>query len=79
LHAGNWYGFVTPRGVPAAARQKLAAELQKIGASQAFQEKVYAMGVQTDFRDPTQFADFMKGEGMRLGEVVRDKGIELPR
>jgi tripartite-type tricarboxylate transporter receptor subunit TctC len=79
LHAGNWYGFVTPRGVPAAARQKLAAELQKIGSSQAFQDKVYAMGVQTDFRDPAQFAEFMQGEGSRLGEVVRDKGIELKR
>ena len=79
MHAGNWYGFVTPRGVPAAARQKLAAELQKIGSSQVFQDKVYSMGVQTDFRDPAQFADFMKGEATRLGEVVRDKGIELQR
>jgi len=37
------------------------------------------MGVETDFRDPAQFADFLKAEGSRLGEVVRDKGIELQR
>ncbi len=79
LHAGNWYGFVTPRGVPAAARQKLAAELQKIGNSTAFQEKAFSMGVETEFRDPAQFAEFLRSEGTRLGEVVRDKGIELQR
>lgn len=79
LHAGNWYGFVTPRGVPDATRQKLAAELQKIGNSQVFQEKVHSMGVQAEFRDPAQYAEFLKAEGARLGEVVRDKGIELKR
>ena len=79
LHAGNWYGFVTPKGVPEAARQKLAAELQKIGNSQAFQDKAHSMGVETEFRDPAAFAEFMRGEGARLGEVVRDKGIELKR
>ena len=79
LHAGNWYGFVTPKGVPESVRQKLAAELQKIGQSQAFKEKVYSMGVQTEFRDGPQFAAFLKEEGQRLGEVVRDKGIEIKR
>ncbi len=79
MHAGNWYGFVTPRGVPVAARQKLAEELQKVGNSTAFKEKAFAMGVDPEFRDPAQFAEFLKTEGTRLGEVVRDKGIELQR
>ncbi|MEO5695198.1 MAG: tripartite tricarboxylate transporter substrate binding protein [Usitatibacter sp.] len=79
LYAGNWYGFVTPRGVPVAARQKLAAELQKIGNSPAFLEKVHSMGVESEFRDATQFAEFLREEGQRLGEVVRDKRIELTR
>lgn len=79
LHAGNWYGFVTPKGVPAATRQRLAEELRKIGNSQAFQEKAFSMGVEVEFRDPAQFAEYMKGEGTRLGDVVRDKGIELKR
>lgn len=79
LHAGNWYGFVTPRGVPEAARQRLAAELQKIGQSQVFQDKVYSMGVQVEYKDAAQFSAFLKEEGQRLGDVVRDKGIELKR
>jgi tripartite-type tricarboxylate transporter receptor subunit TctC len=79
LHAGNWYGFVTPRGVPESARQKLAAELQKVAQSTAFQEKVHSMGVQAEFRNAAEFAAFLKDEGQRLGEVVRDKGIELKR
>ncbi|HET9651116.1 MAG TPA: tripartite tricarboxylate transporter substrate binding protein, partial [Usitatibacter sp.] len=79
LHAGNWYGFVTPHGVPVAAREKLAAELRKIAQSKAFEEKAYAMGVQTEFRDAAQFSAFLKEEGQRLGEVVRDRNIELKR
>lgn len=79
LHAGNWYGFVTPRGVPESARRKLADELNRIGQSKAFQDKAYSMGVQVEFRDAAQFAAFLREEGQRLGEVVRDKGIELKR
>lgn len=79
LHAGNWYGFVTPHGVPLEARRKLAEELRKIAQSKAFEEKVYAMGVQAEFRDADQFAAFLKEEGKRLGDVARDKGIEMKR
>jgi tripartite-type tricarboxylate transporter receptor subunit TctC len=79
MNAGNWYGFVTPHGVPAAVRERLAAEFQKIARSKAFEDKAYAMGVQTEFRDAAQFSAFLKEEGARLGEVVRDKNIELKR
>jgi tripartite-type tricarboxylate transporter receptor subunit TctC len=79
MNAGNWYGFVTPHGVPAAVRERLAAEFQKIARSKAFEDKAYAMGVQTEFRDAAQFSAFLKEEGARLGQVVRDKNIELKR
>lgn len=79
LHAGNWYGFVTPKGVPVDARQRLAAELRTIAHSKPFEEKVYAMGVEAEFRDGPEFAAFLADEGKRLGEVVRDKGIEIKR
>lgn len=79
MDAGNWYGFVTPRGVPVAIREKLAAELRKIAQSKAFQDKVYLMGVQTEFRDAAEFQTFLRSEGARLGDVVRDKRIELQR
>ena len=79
MNAGNWYGFVTPHGVPAAVRERLAAEFQKIARSKPFEDKAYAMGVQTEFRDAAQFSAFLKEEGARLGEVVRDKNIELKR
>lgn len=79
MDAGNWYGFVTPRGVPAATRERLAVELRKITQSKVFQDKVYAMGVQTEFRDAADFQAFLRSEGLRLGEVVRDKKIELQR
>jgi len=79
MYAGNWYGFVTPHGVPAAVREKLAADFQKIAASKAFQDKAYSMGVQVEYRDAAQFTSFLRQEGERLGEVVRDKNIELKR
>jgi tripartite-type tricarboxylate transporter receptor subunit TctC len=79
LNAGNWYGFVTPRGVPVAVRERLAAEFRKIAQSKVFQDKVYSMGVQTEFRDASAFQAFLLSEGSRLGDIVRDKGIELKR
>jgi len=79
MFAGNWYGFVTPHGVPLAIRQKLASELEKVAQSKAFQDKAYSMGVEAEYRDATQFAAFMKGEGERLGAVVRDKGITVQK
>lgn len=77
MNAGNWYGFVTPHGVPAAVRDKLAADLRKVARSKEFQDKAYSMGVEAEFRDAAQFSAFLKEEGARLGEVVRDKGIEI--
>ena len=79
MHAGNWYGFVAPHGVPLEARQKLAMELRKIAQSKEFLEKVSSMGVQAEFRDADQFAAFLRDEGKRLGDVARDKGIEMKR
>jgi len=79
MDAGNWYGFVTPRGVPLAVREKLASELGKIAQSKVFQDKVYSMGVQADYRDATAFQAFLRSEGSRLGAIVRDKRIELTR
>jgi tripartite-type tricarboxylate transporter receptor subunit TctC/sarcosine oxidase gamma subunit len=79
LHAGNWYWLRHAARRARRGAQKLAAELQKVGNSTAFQEKTHSMGVEAEFRDPAQFADFLKAEGSRLGEVVRDKGIELQR
>lgn len=79
MDAGNWYGFVTPRGVPGPVRDKLAEELRKIAQSKPFQEKAYAMGVQTEFRGATQFSAFLTAEGARLGDIVRDKQIEIRR
>jgi len=70
---------VTPHGVPLAIRQKLASELEKVAQSKAFQDKAYSMGVEAEYRDATQFAAFMKGEGERLGAVVRDKGITVQK
>ena len=77
FEAGNWYGIVAPRGVPPAIRQRLEAELQKIATSQAFADRARAMGVEVEYRNAAQFGEFLRTEGRRWGEVVRDKKIEL--
>ena len=77
FEAGNWYGIVAPRGVPPAVRQRLEAELQKIATSQAFAERTRAMGVEVEYRNAAQFGEFLRAEGKRWGDVVRDKKIEL--
>lgn len=75
--AGNWYGLVAPRGIPETVRQRIDAEMKIMTASAAFAERAKAMGVEIEYRSGAQFAEFMRAEGRRLGEVVRDKKIEL--
>ncbi len=79
MYAGNWYGFVTPRGVPEKVRADLATQLEKIGRSDAFKQQTRAMGVEPEYRDAAQFTQFLKSEGERLAVVVKDRGIELKR
>jgi tripartite-type tricarboxylate transporter receptor subunit TctC len=74
---GNWYGVVAPKGTPPSIVKRLEAELRVIVASDVMKDYVRKTGVEIEFRDSKDFAAFLETEGQRLGEVVRDKKIEL--
>lgn len=79
LLAGNWYGFVVPHGVPDAIQRKIADALRQVALSPAFGEKAATLGMIVDYRNGSDFAKHLRAEGERLGQLARDKGIELRR
>jgi tripartite-type tricarboxylate transporter receptor subunit TctC len=75
---GNWYGIVAPHGVPDAEKSKLAGELRKIAASQAFLAHTKSLGVDADYRDAAAFAEFLKKENGRWEALIKARKIEVP-
>ena len=67
VEGGNWYGIVAPRGVPEVIRERIASELQKLATSSAFVDRVNGAGAKVEFKDPAQFAVFLRTEERRLG------------
>jgi tripartite-type tricarboxylate transporter receptor subunit TctC len=76
---GNWYGVVAPRGMPEAGKARLASELKKIAASQAFLAHVKSLGVEADYRDAAGFAEFLAKENQRWGSLIKARNIEIPQ
>lgn len=73
---GNWYGIVAPHGIPDAAKARIASELQRIAASQAFVTRAKALGVDSDYRDAAGFGQFLKAENDRWGALISARKIE---
>ena len=77
VEGGHWYRIVAPRGMPEAIRDRIVAEVQKLASSAAFADRVTGAGAKVEFKDPAQFAAFLRMEDVRLSNVVRDKKIQL--
>jgi len=75
---GNWYGFVAPRGVPDAAKARLAAELKKIAVAPAFLAHAKSLGVEADYLDAAGFAEFLRDENARWEALLKSRNIEIP-
>jgi tripartite-type tricarboxylate transporter receptor subunit TctC len=75
--ATTWTGIVAPVGLPKALVARLNAELVKAVASPTFKEKAGAIGSEPISSTPEQFADFVKKEYAKWGEVIRRSGARI--
>jgi tripartite-type tricarboxylate transporter receptor subunit TctC len=75
--ATTWTGIVAPVGLPKALVARLNAELVKAVASPSFKEKATAIGSEPISSTPEQFADFVKKEYAKWGEVIRRSGARI--
>ena len=71
----SWAGLVGPRGLPEAARGRLAAEVGAVSADPAYRHRLVEIGGVPVGAGPAQLAAFAARESARWGEVVRRLGI----
>jgi len=76
-HAGSWYGFLAPAGLPPAVRDKLAAEIVAIVRTPEISQRIAGFGWNVVANTPAEFAAFMRSEYERYGKVIKSRGIQL--
>lgn len=70
-----WRGLVAPKGIPAEARDKLAASLRKIVASKEYTDFMSKQGYGVIFAGPDDFAKFMAKSNTELGATMKAVGL----
>jgi putative tricarboxylic transport membrane protein len=70
-----WRGMVAPKGIPADARDKLVAALQKIVASKEYNDFMSSRGYGVVYAGPDDFARYMAKSDSELGATMKAVGI----
>ncbi len=70
-----WRGLVAPKGIPAEARDKLAAALKKVVASKDYTDFMSKQGYGVIYAAPDDFAKFMAKSDTELGATMKAVGL----
>ena len=70
-----WRGMAAPKGIPAEARDKLAAAIKKIAASKEYNDFMAGRGFGVIYAGPDEFAKFMAKSDTDMGIVMKAVGI----
>jgi tripartite-type tricarboxylate transporter receptor subunit TctC len=77
FEASAWFGLYAPRGTSRDIVNKINAETQRIIATPAFHEKVLALYFgEAITSSADEFANFIKSEHQKWGNVIRDAKID---
>jgi len=72
-----WYGLAGPAGLPQPIVQRLNAELGTILKTPEIREGFARQGAVATGGTPQDYANFMRDESARWGEVVRRNNIKI--
>ncbi len=75
LEVRNWVGLFAPAGTPPAVLQKLNRDVAGVMRKPETQERLAGLALVYREMTPREFADFVKREGQRWGEVIKSVGI----
>jgi len=76
FETSQWYGIIVPAKTPEAVVAKLATEIAKATKSPEVLERFRSDGTLAVGSTPAEFAEFIKKEQARWGEVVRKSGVK---
>lgn len=75
--AGTWTGIIAPAGLPPAVLAKLNVAVNEAIRSSLFKERFDLIGDEPAGGTPQDFADTIKRDSARWGEVVRRSGAKI--
>jgi tripartite-type tricarboxylate transporter receptor subunit TctC len=71
----SWQAFMAPRGLPAAVRAKMYAEIAAALNSAEVKDRLATLGFDVVANSPEQYAEFQRKEIARWSDVVKQKGL----
>jgi tripartite-type tricarboxylate transporter receptor subunit TctC len=75
--AVNWWGILTPAGVPRPIIDKLNADIVKAVATPLVKTRLAELGVETVSSTPEEFGKFMASEAARWGKLVKEANLRV--
>jgi len=72
----SWYGFFAPTGTPRAVVMRVNADVRKVLALPAIQQRLTAEGADVAPGTPEQFAAYIKTEMTKWAQVVKKSGAK---
>ena len=72
-----WHGIVTQAATPDHIVEKYNAAFNEIFQDPEFQERWKSLGTDVVGGTPEQFTDLIRSERERLGEIIRESGVQL--
>jgi tripartite-type tricarboxylate transporter receptor subunit TctC len=75
--AAAWLGLVAPAGTPAPIILRINQEIHRILAEPAMRERLSGLGAQVLTSTPEQFASFIRSEGVKWGNAIRENNVRL--
>ena len=75
--ATTWTGVVGPAAMPRAIITRLNADLNRMVASSTYKEKVIMLGSDPMGGTPEQFAQFIRSEYAKWGDIVKRAGARI--
>jgi tripartite-type tricarboxylate transporter receptor subunit TctC len=75
--ASPWFGLLAPRGVPATVAQKISQDLTRALGDPAVQAKMRELGAEPAPSTPDAFADVLKKDRQKWGDIVRLSGASV--
>ncbi|MFY9314908.1 MAG: tripartite tricarboxylate transporter substrate binding protein [Burkholderiales bacterium] len=75
LDVAGWNGIMAPAGTSAAIVERMSAEINRIIQSAEGREQILKYGLLVTGTTPAEFADIIRRDTPRWGEVIRKAGI----
>ncbi|QQX85930.1 tripartite tricarboxylate transporter substrate binding protein [Cupriavidus necator] len=75
--ASPWFGLLAPRGVPTAVAQKISQDLTRVLSEPGVQAKMRELGAEPAPSTPEAFAEVLKKDRQKWGEIVRLSGASV--